>query len=282
MGNFSSRLEAFTHDLKNSWYFRIYLFAWLVLACTAFASLIVFAQRSAAADALSPMVVSVQNMSSLPFPSFTITTNQDELLNKLVYINCYFLGPNFVPVQTPPCLNAPSQSCVSVNASTVTATPSNNAVYCVINMTAPVNADKTLVLSFDNGDSFGGVTYIQPNNHAVLLLSEYIVDDSDDDDDSPNIQWNSDLVYESTVVNGSLFNLTLIVNSFQVISFMNSDGFDPWQSAAAIGGFSFLMYILHTIFMGLVACVFAPESKFLGFGSSSGSGTAATGSYSNL
>jgi len=280
MGNFSTRMEAFTSDIKTSWYFRIYLFAWIILACTAFASLIVFAQRSAADGAISPVVVSVANVSSIQFPSFTIRTNQDELQNKLIGVSCYFQGTSRQFLETPPCMNVPEQSCVSVKAAVATAVPNYNAIYCSVSMTAPGTADKTLVISFDDETSYGGVTYVQPNNHAVLLLEEFVVDDTDDDDDTPNVKWNSDVVYQSTVVNGSNFQLTVLINSFAVISFAKSDGFDPWQSAAAIGGFSFLMYVLQSIFMMLVGCIIAPESKFLGYGNTpSGSGTS---TYTNL
>jgi len=272
------------HDLKTSWYFRVYLFVWLLLACAAFASLVTFAARSAFNNSVSPALIYVTNVSQIPFPSFTIQTNQGDSQNQISSIYCYFQqGSANQPIGTPPCPGTPSQSCVSVNASAFTATPNNNAMYCSIGLTTPnsPSVDRTLVVTFDGSSSLGGVTYVQPNNHAVILLQETIVDVWDDDDDSPAYLWDSDVVYQSTVQNGTNFQLTMMINSFDVISFLDTDGFDAWQSAAAIGGFSFLMYIVFNIFMGVVGCVITPDSKFLGIGGSSTGAPSGT-SYSNL
>jgi len=286
MGNFSTRMEAFVHDLKTSWYFRVYLFVWLLLACAAFSSLVTFAARSAFNNSVSPALIYVTNVSQIAFPSFTVATNQGDTQNQIASIYCWFpQGSGNQPIATPPCSGAAPQSCVSVNASAFTATPTNNLLYCSIGLTVPNSptADRTLVLTFDGSSSLGGVTYVQPNNHAVVLLQETIVDVWDDDDDSPAYLWDSDVVYQSTVVNGTNFQLTMMINSFDVVSFLDSDGFDAWQSAGAIGGFSFLMYVVFHIFMGIVGCLITPDSKFLGIGGSSGGGSSASGtSYSNL
>jgi len=286
MGNFSTRMEAFVHDLKTSWYFRVYLFVWLLLACAAFAGLVTFAARSSYNNSVSPALIYITNVSQIPFPSFTIQTNQGDSQNQIGYTYCWFpQGSSNQLVTSPPCSGTPSQTCVTVNASAITATPSNNAIYCSITLNTPnsPNVDKTLVITFDGSSSLGGVTYVQPNNHAVILLQETIVDVWDDDDDSPAYLWDSDVVYQSTVQNGTNFQLTMMINSFDVISFLDSDGFDAWQSAGAIGGFSFLMYVVFHIFMGIVGCVITPDSKFLGIGGSSAGSTSGTGSsYSNL
>jgi len=287
MGNFSSRMEAFVHDLKTSWYFRVYLFVWLLLACAAFAGLVTFAARSAFNASVSPALIYITNVSEIQFPSFTIQTNQGDSQNQITNIFCTYPlqagGGTYTIVNSPPCSGTPSQTCVTVNASAITATPSNNAIYCSVTLTTPnsPNVDKTLVVTFDGSSSLGGVTYVSPNNHAVILLQETIVDVWDDDDDSPAYLWDSDVVYQSTVVNGTFFELTIMINSFDVISFLDTDGFDAWQSAGAIGGFAFLMYIVFHIFIGIVGCVITPDSKFLGIGGATHGG-AGTGSYANL
>jgi len=262
--------EAIIHDLKHSWYFRIYALFWLVFALAVLSCLIILGQKSTKDLKEKDIRVWVENATSVAFPQFHFRVGGGENQQILSY-NCWH---SLSPIQTQPCSNgSPLRSCFAVNSSLIFAHNNyvseqleDERIYCNI---TTINATGDTLLAFEiegtNIAVYGGNSYasvwVAPNAFAWVMLQKSIYTPSS----GPVLtEWERTLLYHDDEIAGvGQFTIAVIIGSFAVQHWDQIDSYTGWMAAGDIGGFSFLCIIVHTILMILIGICMPNDSIFL-------------------
>jgi len=278
MGNLSAKASALFDDLKHSWYFRIYIFFWVFFAILTFVALIILGERATQVQKNPTWRLWVENPNTLAFPDFQVRTNIDESENSIEGPICgCAAGSSATYPAITACSGLAMNKCFAVSGSQCTGTLNNNGsptatnnLDCTFNVTGPNSGDRVILVVFTDEANFGNsVTYVQPQQNAVIGLVKTVVKGNGV---SSNL-WGRNLMYQSSVSEGGLFAVRFQYDTFTVFHWVEDSGFDSWLSVGGIGGFAFFMLILHTILMTIVEICIPNESKFLkgGAGASSSS-----------
>jgi len=270
MAGFGAKSSLFFDDLKHSWYFRIWVFAWLFCAVITFICLIILGQRATTVQKEQPWRLWIENAQEIAYPSFTIKTNYDEANSTITNVFCEWGSRNQHPVIVPTsnCANGePTTRCVFVGSSGYFASQQENHLDCKINVTAPNSGDKILLFQiYEQADFGASITWVSPNDNAVIYLTKTVIESKGKD---PSVIWQHQINYHSSVVEGNFFAVRFSFDTFAVFHWQEDTGFDTWLSVGGIGGFAFFMLIMHTIFMTIVGTCLPNESKFLSSGTAS-------------
>src|SRR4051794_20725853 len=113
MGQLFEWIRNIIIDLKESWYFRIWSFLWLVCFLATFSGLIILSQESDQSGKRDDYSYYVQNASSLQFPRFHIRISGDSPYVFNGSVVCYHKG--FAVFNVPCDNNEPTTKCVAVN-----------------------------------------------------------------------------------------------------------------------------------------------------------------------
>jgi hypothetical protein len=271
MSAFGAKMSLFFDDLKTSWYFRIWTFAWLFGAILTFIALIVLGQRATEYQKEQSWRLWIENAPDISYPSFYIKTTYDESANTISHVSCTW-GPrdgSQMLVPTTGCSNGtPVTKCVYVDAQGYVGNQKENHLDCRVNTTAPAGTDKILLLQIYEQADFGAtIVWLDPSDNAVVYLTKTLIEPHGK---TPSILWGHSVEYHSTVVEGDYFNIRVAFQNFAVFHWQEDSGFDTWMSVGGIGGVAFFMVIMHTIFMTIIGMCLPNESKFLGGQASSG------------
>jgi len=258
MGETLNRVRDIVEDLKQSWYFRFWALFWSVCAVMAFAGLIIFGSRSTDASRHSTWRLWLEQADVIPYPSFQLRTILDEQNNVILSPFCRWGN---VLQQTGAC---PEQmdltKCIQVNP-TASAVPMQNALECYVNVTSPPGADQ--VLSFDipeNGKYGAAMTFLRPSNNVWIVMDKISVEPQS----GPKlIYWPRRVQYETTVSKGDFFKVVLVIDTFAIWHYVETDWYTGMMAAGDIGGLAFFLYILHVISMLVIGVFLDNNSRFL-------------------
>jgi len=247
-------------DIRNSWYFRIWAFAWIFCAIMSFSAMIIFGAESTQQGNDETWQLYVESVESIQYPDFKFETPETAFQNNIVAMSCNQQG---VQISIGSCGdNIPLSSCRVVSGSQVSASISTNELVCTINVTEPTDANTLLGFQvLPQGDSFNMFdTWIRPDNSAFILLTKTTIEW---DGTSSNTVWGRSLMYHTSVQVPNYYVVTLSMDQFYVYHYEQTDLYNRWMSVGDTGGYAFFMYIIHTVFMWIVGIFFENDSRFL-------------------
>jgi len=295
MANTQTRLALIIQDLKSSNYFRVWALLWACCFVIWWVGLGFMADKAHNNEEHNYQRSYVINKApTIPFPSFFLRVGSFQQSGPIVIdgstSSCSF-GGLFGGAQQPLLLNTcPSfngtntaQNCAVVN------TQNNNGVSAVASssgsffnmagITCTIQTQNNQpgvindLLAFQeigssDGPNGGAFVWIAPNANAwVLLTLSYY-------DGQP--QWDRELLYHSDIFhptvnvtqNGNqvvetVYNITVLMNTFQVVYYESYDFYSSFLTASDIGGFAFLLIIIHKVVMLAVGFVLENNSQFL-------------------
>jgi len=266
------------HDIKHSWYFRIWGVLWIVCASVAFAGLIVLSRSAEKNQTEQGFRVWTDFPSQLLFPNFYVHLLPGEGADEQIsQISCTY-GPQNVSLSIGNCqFQSGPELCSMVIANTTMAiAPQDNngnadplhgsdSIFCAIwttyNTTANNNTFNTVM-----GVSIHHTRvplYIMPDQVANVRIEmetvQYWGASSEETRYTAVTGVSSNYVPE-----GARFGLSVRYNDFRVTHYQKTDLFNGWMGVGAIGGVAFFLYVLHTFVMGIIGCFIPNTSKFLG------------------
>jgi len=267
MGETAYKIKEIIEDFKNSWYFRIWTFFWLICALVSFSALIILGSLSNLDNQQQDIRIWRENVSSLNFPQFHFRVGGQENVNFLNY-NCWHLG---MPVQIIACTNSRGDDCFALSSSNISAPNNINAPFesaridCTI-ITTNTSGNSLLAFEIEGNNiaSYGGNSYASlwfaPNNFAWIMLEQAIYTPSS----GPVLtEWDRTLLYHSSVAVPGFYNVSVILGSFYVEHWDQVASYNGWMSTGDVGGFTFFCVIIHSIVMILFGIVLDNNSKFL-------------------
>lgn len=261
-------------DLKHSWYFRVWAVTWLVCAIVALVAMAYYANRESENREAQGLRLFVTQPDFITFPDFTFSV-PDDATYTITNAVCYCKNdPNRI-MRAQPCPNTSLNKCSSFvspvnNVCNVFKGSrldlASNQIRCEVNTTVPpANSDNLLSFALQNSatsvmtNNPGSYVYVTPTERAwILLTKSQLTTDGNLYDN-----WARSLSYLTTVTVPGHFVVSLVLNSDQVQKFEGKDWFTGWISAGQLGGFVFLLYLIHKVFMFLVGFIFTNDSVFL-------------------
>jgi len=271
VGNTLHQIGRILHDIKSSWYFRIWGILWLACAVIVAAILIVLTKTSAAEFIQKDVQVWVENATAIQFPRFELRGGYGVPENEqIISLNCTH---NQVPVATSACPNEVSTFCQTVYAdSFFTSQVTSSLVFgderilCYMTTTGNSSVLGNLMafqIEGSNQQSVGPSSYtsiwIAPNQNAWVMLEKSIWNSA-----SQNItDWDRSLLYHSTVSVPGQYYIEVIIGSYNVWHIDQTDVYNGVMAMGDIGGFAFFLLVIHSIIMLFVGLCFLNNSTFL-------------------
>jgi len=267
IGETPSNLQKIFHDLKQSWYFRIWSLLWIVCALAVCFCFVILSAQSDKSAKQKDRVIWTEYTDSLNFPKFHFRTTGGPSEN-ILSVSCQH-GTQNVP--TGPCAHTSNLTvCVAVSGDQFIATNDRNAsrqdgrISCTV--TTSFGADQSLMLAWSldgtkelhlGGTSFSPL-WMTPNNNIHILLEKSVETGSSSTD-----LWHRSMSYHNSTSQNGVFVISTIIDSFRVIHFDEKDTYTGWMGTADIGGFTFFLVILHSLAMLAIGFFMTNDSHFL-------------------
>jgi hypothetical protein len=273
MPHFFDRFSVIVHDLKSSWYFRVWAVLWAICAVFVFVSLIILGARSTEADREQNWTYWRENATQIEFPGFHFRIEDPTQTITASWCNHAGVALSLVACS----YGGSSSNCFKVDTTGIIAINkwgepvSNTQIDCFINTTGYGLQDNLMLAwaldphSGYSSNPYHQVNYIGPDQGAYVFLEKEIVKPMHalDNGDTFLTFWRRRVHYESTVkVNGQYYVSTAI-ETFGVGHFEQKDIYNGWMAMGDVGGFAFFLLILHTIVMLGLGVFLANDSKFL-------------------
>jgi len=264
-----------TDDLRHSWYFRIWLFTWIICAIVSLVAMAYYANTANQNKDSQGLRLFLSEPSSVNFPDFEfkVPAGANFGLTTDLSSSCQFNGQT---LSRRYCVNSDGtivtnySSCQSFPGSLFAATTVNgarldqqmNQIVCDIYVTGGSDPSIAFVTEGTDdtvGTNAGSFTYMIPNENIWLLLTqEQLISSS-----TTEYLWNRVVSYNSATKVPNHFHISLVFNTLEIKVYEGADWFTGWISAGQLGGFVFLVYCIHAAFMALVGIVFTNDSTFL-------------------
>jgi len=268
------RIQQIISDLRQSWYFRVWAFAWLVLALVTFSALIILSKDSSRAQNEEDIAFWVENATQITFPRFHLRMDHRGNEKFLTPPYCTYGANNLVgsPCQSFMGFQPPLNQCVAFNSNDYVAlndwTRGDSRIYCEATTTGSgYNGNLMMAFEFEgqNTFSFGAgafmSTWFAPNDMTRIQLQKNVLQKTRNE---PTVDlWATNLIYESTNFQPNLYNLTLIMQSFYVNYFQPRNNYNGWMAVGNIGGVGYFMVCVHVLFTIIIGFFLANTSNFL-------------------
>jgi hypothetical protein len=202
--------------------------------------------------------------SSINYPLFHLQCADNLVFNTFQCM--HVMGANVVPIQSRACPSGSGDQnvcrTVPVDDLAVTLGTAADEIRCFIT-TKAVNAsnnnqNQMIKLELE-GLSYNPSVWIAPNNFSEVTLAK----NRYGDDEKLLDLWRPNLVYLDTVSQPFNYHINVAIDSFFVPHFEVADFYDGWRSMGDIGGFIFLVVLLHAVVLMLIECIVPRDSKFL-------------------
>jgi len=274
-GNTLHQIGHIIHDIKESWYFRIWGILWLACAIIVASILITLGQSSSQALTEKDVMVWVENApcTVIQFPRFHFHTGWDSTM-QITNLTCFH---NTAPVTVGPCptqySNGPN-TCFTVYADSFSTSALTSTVIwgderILCNMTTTGNSTMLgSLVAFEiegtDEESVGSNSYasiwIAPNNMAWVMLEKSIFTYAN----GGNItDWDRYLLYHSTQFTQNNYGIEVIIGNFEVWHIDQTDIYNGMMAMGDVGGFAYFMLIIHSILMIFIGLCFLNTSSFL-------------------
>jgi len=266
----------FYQIFKNSWYFRIWVFFWIVCALAGFSCLIILGGRARINYNEKDVRTWIENATSIAFPQFHFRTTGTELITSCTcsHQNTVLSGMQCQPFNG---VIPPLSQCTAIDSSKVLAVQSeshsygdlsNSRIHCTI--WTDGSSGNTLIdfgiegknVAYYGGNSYSGI-WFAANDHTWIMLQKAIYKPGHGE---ATTEWNRNLLYHSTLQQTGLYNVSVIMSSFSVQHWEQIDAYNGWMGLGDIGGFVFFMLILHAILMIIIGFFMNNDSTFLNKG----------------
>jgi len=286
----AASVGAILHDLKTSWYFRIWSVLWLVCFIVWLAAWAEVTKRPGGFNG-GLFRTSIQPATTIFFPNyhFRFVLAATEVVapkNNRCTIN-----NGTVVVQTETSMitvNGVNEMVITVSggqvaACSVASAACDNRLTCSIDITNGVpSVDRQVAFELvGNEGSWGDTSYssvwISPNDNAWVMLTKSTFSGQGL---SQNSDWDQALVYHAAgSVSQYHWNITAVINTFNIWHYSADkplSGRQGFEVLGHMGGVTVFLYMLHATVMFLLGFCMVNESTFL-------HGEAKTGSsYQNL
>jgi len=276
MAYVNDQLNKIKADLYNSWYFRVWLLAWVVCGSVTFASLIIFSDYNTYVDPSSALSVTIANATFINFPVFQYRYGTSPTGSRLDNVRCKH---NLVTLQTRECGGtATTKNCkeimcggeIAVNTYNIDV--ANRQIICDVSTIVDVSeAPQVLHWELDEfysesralwGPDEMRVIYLNPNTKAVIHMtkSEMLKDGKKERD-----TWEPFLTYEGLMETNTSYTVITEISTFKVMHYnqVSRKNIVDWENCAWIGGFGLFMYLIQWLFMALVGMLLENNSQFL-------------------
>jgi hypothetical protein len=275
------RAKRIFNDLRSSWYFRLWLLFWVILAIVWFVGMGFLANRADDASKHKVQQYFVDHHSKIEYPKFQLRfpLKADQSVNEYNNPACTYgfynnitVPSNLIKCLKPIgggddtfdyCLQVDTTGIFAVRGEGFTDPVANNRLTCIVNITGgliPINQEDVLV-AFELlndpafGPNSGASLWIAANNAAWVLLTKATFNGKD--------AWERDLLYHSSRYVPGFWQVTAVIDSFRVERFEDAVIYDGWQAAADIGGFITFLMIFHVAVMIIVGLFCVNNSQFL-------------------
>jgi len=279
-GEVSLRAKRVLNDLRNSWYFRLWLVFWIVLAIVWFVAMGFLANRADDASKHKVQEYFIDHASRIEYPRFQLRfpLKDGQSVNQYNTPACVygFYKNVTVPSTIIKCLTPHGGSDLSNDFCLVvdggffaykgrpyTDPVANNRLTCIVNITGgliPI-AQEDVQVAFEllddpsYGPNSGASLWISANNAAWVLLTQAYFNGHE--------AWERDLLYHSSAFVPGFWEITAVIDSFRVERYEDKVIYDGWMAAADIGGFITFLMIFHVIVMIIVGLFCVNNSQYL-------------------
>jgi len=273
MGYTLDQIKAILHDIKSSWYFRIWATVWIGFSIVAFACFLVLVGISLRAGQEDDVRVWFVEAPSITYPRFHFRCSSMENIESVV------CSQNNLTVTTTYCQEVNGVlpdilHCVAVNANNFQVVNEHDdferhhqRIECVVTTNGSMDGNTLIAWEIEGnnvgvfGDNLYAGIWIAPNDRAWVLLEQGILEQTNQQ--SPQVSWRRELLYHSTVSNIGTYNVATMIPSFHVLHLIASDSYDGWNALGDIGGFAFFMMMMHSFVLILVGLCFVNNSEWL-------------------
>jgi len=282
MGELFANLRLIQQDVKDSWYFRIWVFLWVIFFVVIFVALVSLSARSDAAGKQRQILFWVENASYVEFPRFHIRfdTYDPASANETFMGSpeCK-LGPFSLLIQDCKGMKGTSR-CFAVDTSKLFAKSDNvdlnqQRITCTIITTGfSATSNNLLAWELEEDRPFGDNSYASMWFNAkdapgawIMLRKAFLSSDTDEidygNDAVQHPVWERSLVYHTSVSTPGTYVVSTVIETFRVEHYSRVDSYNGWMAVGEIGGFAYFMIFLHTILMITFGFCFDNTSKFL-------------------
>eukprot|EP01119_Soliformovum_irregulare_P002737 TRINITY_DN1299_c0_g1_i1.p1 TRINITY_DN1299_c0_g1~~TRINITY_DN1299_c0_g1_i1.p1 ORF type:complete len:282 (-),score=46.19 TRINITY_DN1299_c0_g1_i1:60-905(-) len=262
-------LRKINEDLHHSWYFRLWVVFWIVLAVVSVVAFIEFAARSGEAGRDKNWELYIDSPSELQFPEFTIRPVDTTML--IQSYGCWHKG---APLKSRACgAGGLTSTCVAFDTSGVVHQASqasnfdDSTISCnfttspttpTINQMLVWDVDAAMFTNFPSqffaARNFpGAMVNLVATSIEPYGLSSYFT-------------WKPSIEYLSNSATPGIYNLVIRIDAPFIEHYRERDVYNGWQALGDFGGFVFWCVILHIITMALLGFAFSNTSTFLGRG----------------
>jgi len=274
-------------DLRHSWYFRVWALLWLFLVVFWFVGMGILAHRSLDSSKHSYLNSYLKVDHTLEFPPFHFRLGDPKAINNqtilcawghalstpLGIIRCACPGP-FCGNDTSHCFSVNTTGVASLLSGSqyqdglYTSGGQSSRIQCNFT-TQSSESDGNELMAFeieadqDGANSYASMWFL-PNNNTWILLTKNLIDGV--------AYWDRSMFYHSAQMNtpqgppplSLLYCVTVIIDTNLVRKSKPWDFYIGWQAVADIGGWAFMLVVLHRVAMGLIGVVLENDSVFLG------------------
>jgi len=251
------QVASITGDLQTSWYFRIWALLWVVCFIMWFVNFGILAKESSQDIEQGAQIVRVSLVDSLAFPKFHFRVGD---AFKFQNVSCKY---NTTDLAMYPCAGGSAlDECFAIDGENIKVkrVGGDTRIVCQMGSTAQPSQDVIIAWELEGATNFGTDSYasvwIQSSDDSWVLLTKTVF--------SSGIEWVRSLLYHSSQAKTGIWGVSVILNSFNVLTYSDTtDLYNGWQAASDFGGFAFFLVILHTLVMLLVSTILTNDSRFL-------------------
>jgi len=276
-----SKVQDIISDLKSSWYFRFWALLWVVFFILGFVALGILGNRSANTTMQKDGKIWWQNNKSMYLPRFHFHTGigpnsppGNEIINN---ISCSY---NHQPVQTGVCQSyggvVPDLfHCVAVYGDQIEVFESNSGrpdemaelgIACNITVMGNITGMGTMIaFGLEGQDNYIAISdphtalWIHPTTYSMIALTR----ERAKVHGNWATMWDRQLIYMSSVTNGTFFHIRTVVNGFSEFNYDVWNLYSGWRAVGDLGGVSFFLVCIHTAVMILLGFCFSNNAVFL-------------------
>jgi len=268
------QIKVILHDIKESWYFRIWATAWIGFAILAFVCFLILVGWSRRAAYEDDSRIWFTDEQQIYYPRFHFRCGP---LETILSVTC---DQNNETVTTTYCQESggvlPSiEHCVAVNSDTRMVVNQHDddihrhqRLECVVLTNGTQNGNSLIAWELEikgNEGVYGTNVYtspwIYPTERAWVMLEEAIIQQAGQP--APQTSWNRNLLYHSTVSVPGQYKVATMISSFHIMHVVAADSYDGWNAMGDIGGFAFFMVMVHTCVAILIGLCFVNNSEWL-------------------
>jgi len=267
-------LELIKEDLLTSWYFRIWLFFWIICGAVCFAAVVVFSTDNSFISGTTALDISIFNATVIAFPNVQLRYGSTEHGgNYIEDLSCIHNGK---AVKHGACDGSgiASKHCFEVYGDRVLAENSfnlpqeNRRIDCNITTRTDIHLNtEALLASVLDTEPYGppgSLTYALRANEGIWIhvaRSEALKNGK-----LKSVDWDPLLTYYTGVIfSPNNYQISFVIQTFKIMRYNEVPGTNivEWENCAWVGGFFLFMWMIQALAMVLVGLFLDNTSQVL-------------------